>query len=176
MAIGAGAVLMAVGTVTLVVRALLRELRQNSLENRVCLVAGDLLGPELVLARHLLWRGARVALCGIDSPDLGSVESARMVLGERRDVMVVTCDPRDRAAVELMVDAVAAGLGAIEVVIGAGGPGLIAECAGARLLLTPALRADPDLERSARRMVDAIEVGRETAAPEGGFRRRRPRL
>ena len=140
----------------LVVRSWLRELRHTPLEDRVCIVAGDPTGEALVLARHLLWRGARVALWAVNDPGRAALSEALGVLGESRDVMVLACNPGLRQEVEAAVASITAGLGAVDVLVTAGDAGLIAEIAAPGLVVA-SRGAGPDLDRAARRTLDAIE-------------------
>ena len=153
----------------LVLQLRLRSLAGLWLEDRVCLVTADLEMPGLAVARHLLWRGARVALCASGDPD-----AARELLGEGRDVVVVACDPRDRKAVAAMLAEVEQRLGPIEVMVYQGERGLIERALGPGVLVRQ-LPGGFNLERNARRLADSLEAGRPGAGADR-FRQRRPSL
>ena len=141
----------------------LRPLDGLWLEDRVCLVTTDLEAPGLAVARHLLWRGARVALCAS-----GELEAARELLGEGRDVVVVECDPQDTESVDTMLAEVTRRLGPIEVMVSQGERGLIERALGPGVLVRP-LSSGADLERGARRLADSLEAERNGTEP-GRFR------
>ena len=165
----AAAAAAATAGVILMVQVRLRSLAGLGLEDRVCLVATDLEVPGLAVARHLLWRGARVALLAA-----GDLEPARELLGEGRDVVVLGCDARDQDSVEAMLEEVTRRLGPVDVLIWQGEQGLIERAVDPGVLVRP-LPADPDIERGARRLADSLEEGRGGAGP-APFRQPRPSL
>jgi NAD(P)-dependent dehydrogenase (short-subunit alcohol dehydrogenase family) len=91
-----------IGIGTLVAgRSALRRSRWISLEGRVALITGGSRGLGLVLARELVARGAKVAICARTEAD---VRNAAAELRERGgDVLAVVCDVRDREQVESFV-------------------------------------------------------------------------
>ena len=105
-AIGLGAVL--------ALRAAARAARSFDFDNKVVLITGGSRGLGLVLARHLLNRGARVAIAARDPDEL---ERARAELAPRGEVQPVLCDITDRARVGAMIRDVEAGTGPIDLLI-----------------------------------------------------------
>jgi NAD(P)-dependent dehydrogenase (short-subunit alcohol dehydrogenase family) len=82
---------------------------------RTVLITGGSRGLGLVLARELVARGARVAICARDRIELAH---ARADLGARGgDVFAVVCDVTDESAVRSMVRTVEQRLGPIGVLI-----------------------------------------------------------
>lgn len=165
------AIACAAGAAGLVLRAVLRELRHQPLEGRVCLVAGDLDGRERVLARHLLWRGAKVALIGL-GPDSehrqAALERARDELSDT-DLLVAACDPTDPDSVRAALAKALDELGEVDILLTAAPPGPLSELVAARLVVVIPSR-DGNPERSAQRTLDAIEGGRTGPGLRRGFR------
>jgi NAD(P)-dependent dehydrogenase (short-subunit alcohol dehydrogenase family) len=97
---------------------LLRWSRWFDFEGKVCLVTGGSRGLGLLLARELLDRGARVAICARTKDDLLSAEQELL---KRGDVISIPCDIRDRVDVEAMVDQVDGRLGPVDVLFNVAG-------------------------------------------------------
>ncbi|HEY1685438.1 MAG TPA: SDR family oxidoreductase [Tepidisphaeraceae bacterium] len=96
-------------------RAVVRHKRFYSLAGKNVLVTGGSRGLGLVLARQLVRRGARVAICARNLDDL---ERARQDLAARGGTVIsVQCDLTDQNQVDLMVCSVRKTLGPIDVLI-----------------------------------------------------------
>jgi NAD(P)-dependent dehydrogenase (short-subunit alcohol dehydrogenase family) len=95
---------------------LARALRRGaSFRGRVVLITGGSRGLGLVLARKLVARGARVAICARDEREL---DRAREDLAARGgETLAVPCDLRIPAAAERLVDTVVAHYGRLDVLI-----------------------------------------------------------
>ena len=165
------------------VRRLIRTLRAlgQPLEEAVCLVTGDLDGNALVIARHLLWRGARVAVCGLGAsdPETADLERVAATLGAGRDTVVIGCRPHDRSSVLAMLEVVSGSLGRVEVLVSTAPSGLIPELVGDGVLMVTATAGGRSgREPAARRLVDSIEARRGGAGWGGGglFQPHRPSL
>jgi NAD(P)-dependent dehydrogenase (short-subunit alcohol dehydrogenase family) len=100
--------------VALAARVIARRVRAYDLRDRVALITGGSRGLGLVLARELLDRGARVAICARDA---GELERARAELAQRGDVLAATCDIVDPEQVSWLVDHVRHQLGPIDVLV-----------------------------------------------------------
>jgi NAD(P)-dependent dehydrogenase (short-subunit alcohol dehydrogenase family) len=97
----------------LVARRVVRWWRQYDLRDKVVLITGGSRGLGLVLARQLLQRGAQLAICARDEPEL---ERARADL-DHGSVLTVPCDITDRRQVQTMVDVVQGHFSRIDVLI-----------------------------------------------------------
>jgi short-subunit dehydrogenase len=97
----------------LVAHRLVRWWRQYDLRDKVVLITGGSRGLGLVLARQLLQRGAQLAICARDEPEL---ERARAEL-DHASVLTVPCDITDRRQVQTMVDIVQGHFSRIDVLI-----------------------------------------------------------
>ncbi|MBW3541616.1 MAG: SDR family oxidoreductase [Planctomycetes bacterium] len=96
-------------------RAVARALRTYDFRDRVVLVTGGSRGLGLVLARELVDRGARVAICARDTAEL---ERAADDLRQRGgDVLTFPCDVTDRDAVFRMIGRIADHWGPLDVLI-----------------------------------------------------------
>ncbi|MBX3162237.1 MAG: SDR family NAD(P)-dependent oxidoreductase [Deltaproteobacteria bacterium] len=100
--------------IALAARAVARWARVYDLHDKVTLITGGSRGLGLVLARELLDRGARVAICARDPEEL---HRAHAELAERGPVLAMPCDVTDRAQVDRLVDRIRAALGPIEVLV-----------------------------------------------------------
>ena len=88
---------------------------EYDLKNKTVLITGGSRGLGLVMAREFAREGARLALCARDAEEL---ERARIDLdGSGAEVMVFTCDIRNRQEVADMVAAVSNRFGQIDVLI-----------------------------------------------------------
>jgi len=107
-AVGLGGLLLA--------RALVRRLREFDFAGKSVLITGGSRGLGLVLARELIARGARVALCARDPQEL---ERARADLQGRGadEVFTFPCDVTDRAQVQELVRLCQDRFGGIDVLI-----------------------------------------------------------
>ena len=93
----------------------LRRSREVELTGQVALVTGGSRGLGLELARELLRRGCRVAICARDQDEL---DRARGDLAQDgADVVVVRCDVADRFDVERMVRDLSRCLGEIDLLV-----------------------------------------------------------
>lgn len=92
-----------------------RRRRRFELGGKTALVTGGSRGLGLVLARMLVQRGAKVAICARDPEEL---ERARAELAAGgAEVAALVCDVTDQAAVRRMIAEAGAKLGPIEVLI-----------------------------------------------------------
>lgn len=107
------AVLFGLGTF-FAARAGLRQLSAYDFRGKVALVTGGSRGLGLAVARELSGRGARVAICARNHEEL---ERARASAGVGGELLAVTCDVGDRAAVEDMVRLVRERLGPVDVLV-----------------------------------------------------------
>lgn len=97
LALGAG---LALGSYHML-QALLRQSRSFSYENKIAVVVGGSRGLGLVLARHLLARGARVAICARTAADIDA--SLRELRGSGGDVLGQVCDVRNLDQIQALV-------------------------------------------------------------------------
>lgn len=96
-------------------RTLVRNKRFYNLSGKNVLVTGGSRGLGLILARQLVDKGARVAICARNLEDL---ERARQDLASRGGTVIsVQCDLTDQNQVDLMVCSVRKALGPIDVLI-----------------------------------------------------------
>jgi NAD(P)-dependent dehydrogenase (short-subunit alcohol dehydrogenase family) len=104
----------AVGSLWLV-RSALRSQRTIDLAGKVAVITGGSRGLGLVLARTLLARGARVAICARDADELARARQELDQLGG--DVFSAPCDVTDRDDVLRFLASVEDDFGPIEVLI-----------------------------------------------------------
>jgi NAD(P)-dependent dehydrogenase (short-subunit alcohol dehydrogenase family) len=99
-------------------RSLVRYAGRYDLRRKVVLITGGSRGLGLVLARHFLDQGARVAICARDEAE---VLRARNELWTRTtdpaDVLAVQCDVTVPAQVQGMVDGIVRHFGRIDVLV-----------------------------------------------------------
>ncbi len=101
------------------VNQILRSSRWFDFKGKVAIITGGSRGLGLVLARQLIDRGARVAICARESSDL---TNALNELQERGgEVIAIPCDIRDQAAVESMVQEVIKRFGTIDLLFNVAG-------------------------------------------------------
>jgi NAD(P)-dependent dehydrogenase (short-subunit alcohol dehydrogenase family) len=93
----------------------LRSRLAHDLRDKVVLVTGGSRGLGLVLARHLVQEGARIAICARDQEELDRAFRDLADRGAR--VLAVPCDLTERAQVHLMIEEVGRRLGPIDVLI-----------------------------------------------------------
>src|SRR5688500_10808183 len=79
------------------------------------LIMGGSRGLGLVMARELIMRGARVAICARDAAELERAEADLAALGG--DVMSLVCDVRTRSEIKAAVEDVRGRFGQIDVLI-----------------------------------------------------------
>jgi short-subunit dehydrogenase len=95
-----------------------RRLRHQAgydLRHKVVLITGGSRGLGLALAREMVARGARLAICGRDSD---SLERARASLTRSgAEVIAIPCDIADRDSVRQLVERVTSELGPVDVLI-----------------------------------------------------------
>ncbi|MFL5309656.1 MAG: SDR family NAD(P)-dependent oxidoreductase [Myxococcales bacterium] len=95
---------------------LARQLRRGaSLRGRVVLVTGGSRGLGLVLARELVRKGARLAICARDERELGRAREDLAARGG--EVLAVPCDLRIPSAAERLVETVIAHYGRLDVLV-----------------------------------------------------------
>ena len=98
-----------------VARNLVRAARTIDVAGKTIVITGGSRGLGLVLARGLIQRGARVAICARDAAE---VDRARTHLAELGgDVFAATCDVSDRDDVLRFITTVEDDFGAIDVLI-----------------------------------------------------------
>ncbi len=95
-------------------RRVRRQLRTYDLRGRVVAVTGGSRGLGLQLARELMRRGARVAICGRQTSSLDAARADLELLGE---VLAVQCDVRVAEQASNFMRAVVDRFGALDVVI-----------------------------------------------------------
>jgi short-subunit dehydrogenase len=96
------------------VRALVRRRRRIDLAGKIAVVTGGSRGLGLVLARELLRRGARVAICARDEDEL---ERARVELAALGEVFASACDLTSRGDILRFLTEVRDELGPIDVLV-----------------------------------------------------------
>jgi NAD(P)-dependent dehydrogenase (short-subunit alcohol dehydrogenase family) len=99
---------------SMLVRHRVRRKRALELSGKVVAITGGSRGLGLVLARSVLERGARVAICARDPDELSR---AKAELQERGDVLASTCDVTDRDDVLRFVAEVEDDFGPIDMLI-----------------------------------------------------------
>jgi NAD(P)-dependent dehydrogenase (short-subunit alcohol dehydrogenase family) len=104
----------ALASAGLIVRGLLRQRRRIDLSGKIAVVTGGSRGLGLVLARELLQRGARVAICARDE---GELERARVELAGLGEVFASPCDLASRGDIERFLTEVRDELGPIDVLV-----------------------------------------------------------
>jgi NAD(P)-dependent dehydrogenase (short-subunit alcohol dehydrogenase family) len=98
-----------------VLRSLIRRTTAYELRDKVALVTGGSRGLGLVLARELVARGVRVAICARDGEEL--VRAARDLAVRGGSVLALACDITDRAQLDRMVADVTDELGPIDILV-----------------------------------------------------------
>jgi NAD(P)-dependent dehydrogenase (short-subunit alcohol dehydrogenase family) len=99
----------------LAARAAVRSSRSIDFEGKSVVIVGGSRGLGLILARKLAAEGARLTLIARDEDEL---DRARIDLEDRgASVFTVTCDIRDRAAVDAAIAQIATKRGGIDVLI-----------------------------------------------------------
>jgi NAD(P)-dependent dehydrogenase (short-subunit alcohol dehydrogenase family) len=165
------------GTGVFLARSVLRRRRELDLRDKLVLVTGGSRGLGLVLARELVSRGARVAICARDDAELGR---AKRDLEERSGTaFAYVCDVTDRDDVMRMVATIEDEVGSIDALINnAGviqvGPLELMSCADFELALDVNLRgplhtmmavAPRMQQRNAGRIVNIASIGGKIAVP-----------
>ena len=92
-----------------------RLIPRGNLRGRVVLVTGGSRGLGLVLARQLVRKGARVAICARDDAELQRAHDDLSAHGG--EVLTVPCDLRIPSAAERLVEMVVARYGRLDVVV-----------------------------------------------------------
>ena len=95
-------------------RGLVRQRRRIDFTGKLAVVTGGSRGLGLVLARELLRRGARVAICARDEPEL---ERARVELAALGQVFASPCDLTSRSDILSFFTEVRDELGPIDILI-----------------------------------------------------------
>jgi short-subunit dehydrogenase len=96
-------------------RLALRHMRKIDLRGKVALITGGSRGLGLVMARALVDRGARVALCARDADELARAKAELAAIGG--EVYTAVCDVTDRDAILELVTAIEDDFGPIELLI-----------------------------------------------------------
>jgi NAD(P)-dependent dehydrogenase (short-subunit alcohol dehydrogenase family) len=107
--------LASVGASMVLARTLLRHKRTLDLAGRVVVITGGSRGLGLVLARTLVQRGARVAICARDSAELDRARAELELLGG--DVFTAACDVSERDDVLRFIASVEDDFGPIDVLV-----------------------------------------------------------
>lgn len=94
---------------------ILRHRRRIEWRGKVVLITGGSRGLGLVLARKLLLRGARVAICSRSLPALRRAEAELLAISP--DVLAVPADVTRLYDIELLMDAIRTRFGGVEVLI-----------------------------------------------------------
>ncbi len=158
-------------------RSVLRSRRTIDLAGKVVVITGGSRGLGLVLARALVERGARVAICARDEAELARAQRELVELGG--DVFSAPCDVTDRDDVLRFIAMVEDDFGAIDVLINNAGTiqvgplelmtaddfeqALAVNLRGplhAMLAVLPAMR-----RRGAGRIVNVASIGGKVAIP-----------
>jgi short-subunit dehydrogenase len=113
-----------------VVRGLVRQRRRIDLADKIVVVTGGSRGLGLVLARELLRRSARVAICARDEDEL---DRARFELSALGRVFASACDLTSRSDIHRFMTEVRDELGPIDVLINNAGVAVV----GPAELMTP---------------------------------------
>jgi NAD(P)-dependent dehydrogenase (short-subunit alcohol dehydrogenase family) len=100
-------------------RAWRRKSRWFSYAGKTAIVTGGARGLGLVLARHLVDAGARVAICARTEADLRAAE--RELRARGGEVLSIRCDVRDREQVEQMVEQVLGQWGTVDLLFNVAG-------------------------------------------------------
>jgi NAD(P)-dependent dehydrogenase (short-subunit alcohol dehydrogenase family) len=100
---------------TVVARTLLRRRRQIDLRDRVVVVTGGSRGLGLVLARELVRKGARVAICARDAAELERARVELAIMGGT--IYAAPCDVTERDELIRFLTEVRDELGPIDVLI-----------------------------------------------------------
>ena len=103
--------------------------REEDLTGKVALITGGSRGLGLAIARELAAEGCRIAICARDVDELD--RAARELETSHPEVLALTCDVGDQAAVDEMVERVLARFGQIDILVTVAG---IIEVADARIL------------------------------------------
>ena len=104
----------AAGVGLLVGMRLISEIRRYQLRNKVVIITGGSRGLGLILARQLLEKGAKVAICSRTGDQL---ENARKELDLHGDVFAVKCDVTDESQVRHLVESVVSRFGQLDILI-----------------------------------------------------------
>jgi short-subunit dehydrogenase len=96
-------------------RAIQKRMRHFSLEGKIVMITGGSRGLGLVIARELVKKGARVAICARDLEELLSAEEELRQLGG--DVIAIGADVADREAIGSAIAEVENRFGLIDVLI-----------------------------------------------------------
>ena len=104
----------AVGSM-LLVRRMLRDRRTIDLAGKVVVITGGSRGLGLVLAQALIERGARVAICARDEPEI--VRARELLAPYGGEVYGAACDVTDRDDVRRFIASVEDDFGPIDVLI-----------------------------------------------------------
>jgi NAD(P)-dependent dehydrogenase (short-subunit alcohol dehydrogenase family) len=107
--------IVAAGTALVVARGLLRRTHPYDVRDKVIVVTGGSRGLGLVLARQLVARGAKVAICARDSDELGRAHADLIARGGM--AIAVPCDLTDRVQIATFIEQVVQQLGPIDVLI-----------------------------------------------------------
>jgi NAD(P)-dependent dehydrogenase (short-subunit alcohol dehydrogenase family) len=107
--------LASVGASVVLARSVMRHRRTLDLTGRVVVITGGSRGLGLVLARALVERGARVAICARDEAELARARSELEQLGG--DVFTAVCDVSERDDVLRFIASVEDDFGPIDVLV-----------------------------------------------------------
>ena len=112
---GAAGVIAGVAGAAMLAHQLLRARRRLDWRGQVVLITGGSRGLGLVLARQLLQRGAKVAICSRALPTLRRAEAELLTISP--DVLAVPADVTRKYDIELLMDAIQTRFGPVDVLI-----------------------------------------------------------
>lgn len=99
----------------LAVRAIARSLNKYKLKNKVVLITGGSRGLGIVMARQLVEKGAKVAVCARNEEEL--ISAAEELAAVTQNYLAIPCDITDKEQVKKMVDETESILGPVDVLI-----------------------------------------------------------
>lgn len=100
-------------------REMIRQTRRFSYRDKVAIITGGSRGLGLEIARELVERGTRVAICARTESDLVTARDELTRAGQ--DVLAIACDVRDTSQVQRMVEQVGSTWGRIDLLFNVAG-------------------------------------------------------
>ena len=110
-----GRTLLALAATALATRAIVRRVRQESLEGEVAVITGASRGLGLAIARELAAEGCRLILCARDEEELRRAAEEVAHLGA--DVVPVVCDVSAREEVDRLIETATSYFGRIDILV-----------------------------------------------------------
>src|SRR4051794_37213007 len=96
-------------------RTILRRSRRIDLNYRTALVTGGSRGLGLILARELLHRGCRVAICARDQDELRRAEADLQQHGPAERIFATDCDLAKPAQINVLIEEIRSRFGPVDV-------------------------------------------------------------